>query len=154
MIAYLSGAMEYAVDEGSGWRLNMANWLSAQLGHNVIDPVEESRLLMLQENSTDYRTWKESDTERYREFVRQCVDRDIRAVTKEVDYIICLWNKDVFKGAGTHGEVTLAFQHNVPVYLVNQIPLRDLSGWIMACSSEIFNNFEELKVFLLENFDS
>jgi hypothetical protein len=154
MIAYLSGAMEYAVDEGSGWRLNMANWLSAQLGHNVIDPVEESRLLMLQENSTDYRTWKESDTERYREFVRQCVDRDIRAVTKEVDYIICLWNEDVFKGAGTHGEVTLAFQHNVPVYLVNQIPLRDLSGWIMACSSEIFNNFEELKVFLLENFDS
>ena len=154
MIAYLSGAMEYAVDEGSGWRLNMANWLSAQLGHNVIDPVEESRLLMLQENSTDYRTWKESDTERYREFVRQCVDRDIRAVTKEVDYIICLWNEEVFKGAGTHGEVTLAFQHNVPVYLVNQIPLRDLSGWIMACSSEIFNNFEELKVFLLENFDS
>ena len=154
MIAYLSGAMEYAVDEGSGWRIDMASWLSAQLGHNVIDPVEESRLLMLQENSTDYRTWKESDTERYREFVRQCVDRDIRAVTKEVDYIICLWNEDVFKGAGTHGEVTLAFQHNVPVYLVNQIPLRDLSGWIMACSSEIFNNFEELKVFLLENFDS
>jgi len=154
MIAYLSGAMEYAVDEGSGWRLDMASWLVAQLGHNVIDPVEESRLLMLQENSTDYRTWKESDTERYREFVRQCVDRDIRAVTKEVDYIICLWNEDVFKGAGTHGEVTLAFQHNVPVYLVNQIPLRDLSGWIMACSSEIFNNFEELKVFLLENFDS
>ena len=132
MIAYLSGAMEYAVDEGSGWRLDMTSWLSAQLGHNVIDPVEESRLLMLQENSSDYRTWKESDTERYRQFIRKCVDRDIRAVTKEVDYIICLWNADVFKGAGTHGEVTLAFQHNIPVYLVNQIPLTDLSGWIMA----------------------
>jgi len=154
VIAYLSGAMEYAVDEGSGWRLDMTSWLSAQLGHNVIDPVEESRLLMLQENSSDYRTWKESDTERYRHFIRKCVDRDIRAVTKEVDYIICLWNADVFKGAGTHGEVTLAFQHNVPVYLVNQISLADLSGWIMACSAEIFNNFEELKVFLLEKFSS
>ena len=73
MIAYLSGAMEYAIDEGSGWRLDMTSWLSAQLGHNVIDPVEESRLLMLQENSPDYRTWKESDTERYREFIRRCV---------------------------------------------------------------------------------
>ena len=154
MIAYLSGAMEYAVDEGSGWRLDMTSWLSVQLGHNVIDPVEESRLLMLQENSADYRTWKESDTERYREFIRRCVERDIRAVTEEVDYIICLWNADVFKGAGTHGEVTLAFQHNVPVYLVNQIPLRDLSGWIMACSSEIFNNIGELKAFLLEKFGS
>ena len=154
MIAYLSGAMEYAADEGSGWRLDMTSWLSAQLGHNVIDPVEESRLLMLQENSSDYRTWKESDTERYRQFVRKCVVRDIRAVTEEVDYIICLWNANVLKGAGTHGEVTLAFQHNVPVYLVNQIPLRDLSGWIMACSSEIFNNIGELKAFLLEKFGS
>ena len=154
MIAYLSGAMEYAVDEGSGWRIDMSNWLSAHLGHKVIDPVEESRLLMIKEDSVDYRSWKESDTERYRQFVRQCVDRDIKAVTEEVDYIICLWNTDVFKGAGTHGEVTLAFQHNVPVYLVNQIPLIDLSGWIMACCSEIFNNFEDLKVFLLEKFDS
>ena len=154
MIAYLSGAMEYAVDEGSGWRIDMSNWLSAHLGHKVIDPVEESRLLMIKEDSVDYRSWKESDTERYRQFVRQCVDRDIKAVTEEVDYIICLWNTDVFKGAGTHGEVTLAFQHNVPVYLVNQIPLTDLSGWIMACCSEIFNNFEDLKAFLLEKFDS
>ena len=154
MIVYLSGAMEYAVDEGSGWRLDMTNWLSVNLGHDVIDPVEESRSLMLQKNSADYRTWKESDTERYRQIIRQCVERDIKAVPKEVDYIICLWNEDVFKGAGTHGEVTLAFQHNVPVYLVNQISLADLSGWIMACSSEIFNNFEDLKTFLLEKFDS
>ncbi len=154
MIAYLSGAMEYAVDEGSGWRIDMSNWLSDHLGHKVIDPVEESRLLMIKEDSVDYRSWKESDTERYRQFVRQCVDRDIKAVTEEVDYIICLWNTDVFKGAGTHGEVTLAFQHNVPVYLVNQIPLTDLSSWIMACYSEIFNNFEDLKAFLLEKFDS
>ena len=53
MIAYLSGAMEFTVDEGSVWRLDMTNWLSANLGHDVIDPVEESRLLMLQENSSD-----------------------------------------------------------------------------------------------------
>ena len=85
MIAYLSGAMEYAVDEGSGWRLDMTSWLSNNLGHDVIDPVEESRLLMLQENSADYRIWKESDTERYRKFIRLCVKRDIKAVTKEVD---------------------------------------------------------------------
>ena len=52
MIAYLSGAMEYAVDEGSGWRLDMTSWLSNNLGHDVIAPVEESRLLMLQENRT------------------------------------------------------------------------------------------------------
>ena len=87
MIAYLSGAMEFTVDEGSVWRLDMTNWLSANLGHDVIDPVEESRLIMLQENSSDYRTWKESDTERYRKFVRQFVERDIKAVTLSLIHI-------------------------------------------------------------------
>ena len=58
----------------------------------------------------------------------------------------------MFKGAGTHGEVTLAFEHGIPVYVVNQVPLTDLSGWIIACSAEVFENFEELKLFLLRKF--
>ena len=63
-----------------------------------------------------------------------------------------MWNEDVFKGAGTHGEVTLAFEHGIPVYVVNQLPLTDLSGWIVACSTEIFESFEELELFLLKKF--
>ena len=63
-----------------------------------------------------------------------------------------MWNEDVFKGAGTHGEVTLAFEHGIPVYVVNQLPLTDLSGWIVACSTKIFESFEELEVFLLKKF--
>ena len=55
----------------------------------------------------------------------------------------------MFKGAGTHGEVTLAFEHGIPVYVVNQVPLTDLSGWIIACSAEVFKNFEELKKIFL-----
>ena len=63
-----------------------------------------------------------------------------------------MWNEDVFKGAGTHGEVTLAFEHGIPVYVVNQLPLTDLSGWIVACSTKIFESFEELELFLLKKF--
>ena len=44
MIAYLSGAMEYANDEGESWRNSITEWLFTNLGHNVINPVEESRL--------------------------------------------------------------------------------------------------------------
>ena len=102
--------------------------------------------------SHDYRNWKKTDLPRYKDFMNKFVLRDIDAVTKEANYIICLWNEEVFKGAGTHGEVTLAFEHKIPVYVVNQVPLRDLSGWIIACSTEIFKNFEELKLFLLNKF--
>ena len=84
--------------------------------------------------------------------MHQFVVQDIESVTKEANYIICLWNKDVFRGAGTHGEVTLAFEHGIPVYLISQVPKTDLSGWIIACSTKIFDNFEELKLFLLKKF--
>ena len=152
MIAYLSGAMEYADDEGEGWRNNITEWLISNLDHSVINPVEESRLIISNTDSHDYRNWKETDLVRYKNFINKFVIRDIEAVTKEANYIICLWNEEVFKGAGTHGEVTLAFEHSIPVYVVNQIPLTDLSGWIIACSTEIFENFEELKLFLLSKF--
>ena len=35
MIAYLSVAMEFADDEGSGWRKDLTKWLNLNLGHNV-----------------------------------------------------------------------------------------------------------------------
>ena len=152
MIAYLSGAIEYSHDEGEGWRNNITEWLASKLHHSVINPVEESRLIISNTDSHNYRNWKETDLKRYKNFINKFVLRDIKAVTKEVNYIICLWNKEVFKGAGTHGEVTLAFEHGIPVYVVNQVPLTDLSGWIIACSAEVFKNFEELKLFLLRKF--
>ena len=46
MIAYLSGAMEYANDEGESWRTNITEWLSKNLNHSVINPVKESRVII------------------------------------------------------------------------------------------------------------
>ena len=46
MIAYLSGAMEFADDEGSGWRKDLTKWLDDNLGHQVYDPVIQSAALI------------------------------------------------------------------------------------------------------------
>ena len=46
MIVYLSGGMEHANNDGSGWRLKFARWLQNNLEHEVIDPVQESRKLV------------------------------------------------------------------------------------------------------------
>ena len=45
----------------------------------------------------------------------------IKAVRNSVDYLICLWDESVFKGAGTHAEVTLAYDCKKPVYLINKL---------------------------------
>lgn len=65
MIAYLSGAMEHAEDEGAGWRQELANWLKNQLNHDSIDPVKASQEIIETYKIGDYRSWKTSDPERF-----------------------------------------------------------------------------------------
>ncbi|MBL7014434.1 MAG: hypothetical protein ISR83_08435 [Candidatus Marinimicrobia bacterium] len=149
MIAYLSGAMEFADGEGADWRHDMTIWLEQHLGHTVINPVIESAKLAKKQNAINFRKWKVEDHERYIDFIRKAVDFDIDAVLNKADYLICLWNEGVFKGAGTHGEVTLAYYAGKPIYLVNHVAQGDLSGWIEACKTDMFDNFDQLKSHLL-----
>lgn len=152
MIAYLSGAMEHAANEGADWRREMTTWLRQELGHDVIDPVQEAQLLLAREGGPEYRMWKETRPEDFRRIVRKMIDRDLRAVKEECDYLICLWNRDVLYGGGTHGEVTVAYDHGKPVYLINQLPVADLSGWIFSCSQEVFASLSDCQAFLLDRY--
>jgi len=152
MRAYLSGAMEFANDEGAGWRSDITKWLDVQLNHSVYNPVLESQSLVEKYNAKNYRKWKIPQPQKYANFIRHCVNQDIDSVRNKVDYIICLWDENVLKGAGTHAEVTLGYECQKQVYLINKLPEAELSGWIMACSSKIFSDFEQLKNYLLEQY--
>ena len=56
MIAYLSGGMENAKDEGADWRNDITIWLKDNLGHSVINPVLESQKMVKEHNAQAYRT--------------------------------------------------------------------------------------------------
>ncbi len=58
MIAYLSGAMENAKNEGSAWRNEISIWLKENINHSVIDPVQNSQRLRKELNAENYRQWK------------------------------------------------------------------------------------------------
>lgn len=151
MIAYLSGAMENAKNEGSEWRADLTIWLRGNLNHSVIDPVAETVKLVEKTNSQNYRKWKNSDPNKFKNFVRKAIDNDLNSVVNKSDYIICLWNNDVLAGGGTHGEVTMAYYFNKPIYLINQLNVpNQISGWIMSCATEIFKDFELMQKRLLE----
>ena len=150
MIAYLSGAMENAKNEGSGWRNEITIWLREEINHSVIDPVIDTARLVERTESHDYRNWKTSDPNMFRKFVRQAIDNDLNSVVNKSDYLICLWNQEVLAGGGTHGEVTMAYYYNKPVYLINQLEDIELSGWIMSCATEIFTDFDTMKNRILE----
>ena len=39
----------------------------------------------------------------------------------------------------------MAYWFGKPIFLVNKLPIDDISSWIFSCSEEIFNNFGDLK---------
>ena len=93
-----------------------------------------------------------SDPEEYKKLIRKIIDIDIDAVVNKSDYLIVNWEKSVFRGGGTHGEITMAYYFKKPIYLVNKVPIDDLSSWIYSCSTEVFNSFNDLKSFLIKKY--
>ena len=132
MIAYLSGAMEFADDEGASWRNELTIWLKETINHQSIDPVIESAKIVKENNAENYRNWKVADANKYARFIQLCIKNDLEIVREKADYLICLWDENVIRGAGTHAEITFAYDLKKPVYLINKLPQADLSGWIMA----------------------
>ena len=148
MIAYLSGPIENAENDGADWRLSITHWLKDEINHNVFNPVEATRGIISGITNDEFREMKKTEPEKYKKLIRRIIDIDIKAVVENSDYLIVNWDKSVFKGGGTHGEITLAYYLKKPIYLINHLPIDDLSSWIFSCSTEVFNSFDNLKIYL------
>ena len=66
----------------------------------------------------------------YKKIIRKIIKLDLNAVVYKSDYLIVKWDKSVLKGGGTHGEVTIAYWMKKPIYIVNSLPIKDMSSWI------------------------
>jgi len=145
MIAYLSGPIENAHNDGEDWRDMMTEWLESELNHKVFNPVTETKSIIEKISVENFRSLKNTNPNQYKKIIRKVIKVDLEAVVNQVDYLIVKWDKSVFKGGGTHGEITMAYWLKKPVYLVNNLPINDISSWIFSCSDEIFDNFGSLK---------
>ena len=152
MIAYLSGPIENAENDGADWRKSLTPWIKSTLSHKVFDPVIATRDITKGLTSSEFRNMKRSNPDKYKKLIRKIINIDIEAVVNNSDYLIVNWNKSVFRGGGTHGEITLAYFLKKPIYLVNNVPFDDLSSWIFSCSTEVFDSFEDLKTYLIKKY--
>jgi nucleoside 2-deoxyribosyltransferase len=146
--AYLSGAIEHAADGGKGWRRELAAFLR-EMGHDVYDPAADEKKDLTGEELRHFRRWKREDPVRFREVVRKIIAWDLDRIEHRSDYVVALWDEASARGGGTAAEVTLAYRLGKPVYLVLGMPAADASGWILAAATEVFEDFEELRAFLL-----
>ena len=151
MLAYLSGPIEYAADGGRLWRRKLAPYLRAELGHRVYDPAEDEKKNLTDEEAAHFREWKSSDVERFRRVVRKIIAFDLDIVENQADYVVCHWDAQA-KSGGTSAELTIAHRKGIPVYLVSALPPKEISGWMLGCSDQLFSSIEELKEFLTARF--
>jgi hypothetical protein len=152
---YLSGGMEFAKGEGADWRRVMEEWVLKNLGHFAYNPNKESDEFFAKKYpSGRFRELKYEDIEKYTELVRDLIDRDCREIAERSDYVICNWDESAQRGAGTKGELTMARFVRKPVYMVTQMKLQDIPGWVLGCATKTFPTFEELQVFLHEHYSN
>ena len=154
MLAYLSGPIEFAADGGKLWRRKLTPFLHNDLGHRVYDPAEDEKKNLTEDEIQNFRAWKETDVERFRRVVRKIIQYDLDIVENKADYVICCLSGDgaaVLSG-GTSSELAFAHRRGIPVYLVTNAPVKEISGWMLACADHLFPNVDELKKFLLERY--
>lgn len=150
---YLAGAIEFAPDGGRTWRRRIEDFLTGQLGLRVFNPCVNEVALLSPEEKQHFRHWKENDRERFLPVIRRIIDHDLDNVLNHTEFIVCYWDEHAMRGAGTAGELTVAWRQGIPVYLVAGMEQRSISSWVAGCATEIFANLDELEIFLGSRYD-
>jgi hypothetical protein len=151
---YLSGGMEHARDFGAGWRKELQRWLETELGQKVFNPAEVSReYLRRHYPGMNQNRMKRTDMKKFKRLVSALMRLDCREIATRSDYVICFWDRSAQQGAGTKGELTMAKYFGKPVYMVTKMDPVDIPGWVLACTTMMFKNFDDVKMFLKERFN-
>jgi nucleoside 2-deoxyribosyltransferase len=144
---YLSGGIEHSGDGGRGWRREIAAFLES-LGMAAYDPAADEKKDLTDEELAGFRAWKKDSPERFRSVVRKIIAWDLAQIESRCDGVLAYWDESASRGGGTAAEITLAYRLGKPVYVVLGMPRESASGWVLACATEDFESFEELKRFL------
>jgi hypothetical protein len=152
MLAFLCGGMEYSPDGGRQWRERIRLWLQESLNHRVYDPTVETRRILNEDEMRNFRSWKLTDLDRFRKVMRIIINHDLDVMANQADYVVCFWDEAATAGGGTHAELTAAYRKGIPVYLVTEMPVEEINGWVVACSTKIIPSFNELKSCLTATY--
>ena len=145
MRAYLAGAIQGSDDGGAGWRKQFAEALR-QLKIDYIDPVDED--IKAYGNARIAHAIIDTDPSsilKVQEEIRPRIDRDIAAVL-DCDFVVAYYDKAVSRGAGTQGEITLAYAAMRPAYILcgKDTKVSEIPFWIIGCATEIFTDPKDL----------
>lgn len=88
---YLAGAMEFAADGGTSWRVDLTRWLAETLGHAALDPTHLEHDQLSEEERLLLPSLRQRDFDTLRAIARNTIRYDIDLVLNRCDYLIVHW---------------------------------------------------------------
>lgn len=74
---------------------------------------------------------------------------DLELIRRHADAVIILYDEGVRKGAGTISECQFAYDHDVPIFLVNNYSSEtEIPGWLFGLTTKVFNTWDDLYKYL------
>ncbi len=148
---YLSAAIEWAPDNGIGWR-EVAQETLHKLGYDVYNPATDEEALLAPHGLADSKALtrlKFTDLDKFQVCIKKIIDYDID-VLLESDLVL-LYLDSHFSG-GSAGEITLARHFKIPVIaIVNKSNLVPISGWMLGCCDVMVASLEEALQYIKDN---
>jgi len=152
---YLSGGMQFADDIGLGWREICVAKLK-ELGYFPIDIAQLDREYA-KEHGELWRELENCDLLEFKANIRRHIVRtDLKLITDDCDALVVYWDESTGRGAGTHAECQIAYDHGIPIFIVNGFDndetewFKQIPAWIIALSTSIFIDFDALYHYLTE----
>jgi len=141
---YLAGPISWvSVEEAVTWRVDMTKYLES-IGHEAVNPLAKYPVPAGEKKKVEKSIMWEKDEEA-REYLRRRIMNPDIELLKQSDGIIASIPR---YSVGTSAELMYAYLHNMPVYIVTDMPRKKWSGWFMGLSTLIFTNWDDLKRFL------
>lgn len=146
---YLSGGMQFANDLGGQWRIECAGWLK----HHKYFPLDITYLDKAY-TATYGQMYFIKDRKQHLQyksnFRRHFVVTDLDLVVKDSDALIIYYDESVRRGAGSTSECQVAFNNNVPIFLVSEYENweDEVPGWLQSLTTKIFTSFDDLYKYL------
>jgi hypothetical protein len=147
---YLSGSMEFAPDGqfGGTWRQTCSLKLK-EFGYYPLNITALDVAYAEQYGDIYMGVDKTDPLQRKMHIRKHFIYTDLQLITKDTDALVVLLDDGVRKGAGTISECQHAYNHDIPIFVVNALPDSEkISGWLFALATKIFKSFDELYEYM------
>jgi hypothetical protein len=149
---YLSGGMSFAKDLGADWRVEASNKLK-EMKYFPLDITELDVAYNKNHGKLTLPT-SNDDPIKFKSYMRKhFIDTDLKLIEQHTDALIVYYDESARRGAGTVSEAQYAYNLKMPIFLVAEYPSieelhKNVSGWLVALTTNYFTNFSDLYKYL------